>query len=68
MGANLFTKTRLNGSLPTVERRLIGGIIAYRIGGFKEWFSSLTFVNYLDQLEYETGSGNPGNCNRIPGS
>ena len=32
------------------------------------WFSLLTFVTYLRRMEFETGSGYPGNCNQVPSS
>jgi len=32
----------------------------------KLWFSLLTFVTYLRQMEFETGSGYPANCNKVP--
>jgi len=33
----------------------------------KLWFSLLTFITYLGQLQFETSSGYPGNCNRVAG-
>jgi len=32
----------------------------------KLWFVLLIFVTYLGQMEFETRSEYPGNCNRIP--